>query len=590
MLNMTLPLAVLLLFGFAPGADGQARPGPVAPTIGFFMDRWQPRTFVVPASREVDDAAQLPGGAQSPSATAGAATVTTQPPATAIVTIDADSIITRIPPTAYGHNANTWMGPMASQPTLMTNLANLHPNVIRWPAGSGSDGYFWNATPGSLPADVPSMVPDNSGKLKMAHWYYGQPADRHSASLEDYYTLLRETGNEGLITVNYGYARYGMGSDPVATAAHLAADWVRYDHGRTRYWDIGNENFGDWEWGYRIDTTTNHDGQPAILSGDLYGHHFAIFADSMRQAAAETGSTIYIGAVTYEASPAFWQPPCTKNWNAGMMRAIHDRADYYVVHNYFTPYNKNSSAAEILHDAIAVPGHMMQYIRQTLQESGAMVKPVAMDEWNMFAVGSRQQVSNTSGLFAVLVLGEAMRNAYGLAARWDLFNAWAGGNDHGLFSAGDEQGVQRWSPRPSFYYLYYLQRCMGDRLVAVRVAGDTSLCAYASTFSSGEIGAVLVNTGVTPITVSLQAPHLKPSGRYYWYVLHGGEDNGEFSGKVFVNGSGPDGPAGGPADYATIKANAAGTAHGIRITVPARGAVFLVVAKNRGHVVSAGSR
>jgi hypothetical protein len=87
MLKMTFPLAVLLLFGFAPGADGQARPGPAAPTIGFFMDRWQPRTFIVPASREVDDAAQLPGGA--------------------IVTIDADSIITRIPPTAYGHKANT---------------------------------------------------------------------------------------------------------------------------------------------------------------------------------------------------------------------------------------------------------------------------------------------------------------------------------------------------------------------------------------------------------------------------------------------------------------------------------------------------
>ena len=46
--------------------------------------------------------------------------------------------------------------------------------------------------------------------------------------------------------------RYGTGTNPAAKAAHLAADWVRYDNGRTKYWEVGNENFGDWEAGYRI--------------------------------------------------------------------------------------------------------------------------------------------------------------------------------------------------------------------------------------------------------------------------------------------------------------------------------------------------
>ena len=65
-----------------------------------------------------------------------------------------------------------------------------------------------------------------------------------------------------MITVNYGYARYGTGINPVARAAHLAADWVRYDNGRTKYWEVGNENFGDWEAGYRINIANNQDGQP----------------------------------------------------------------------------------------------------------------------------------------------------------------------------------------------------------------------------------------------------------------------------------------------------------------------------------------
>ncbi len=42
-------------------------------------------------------------------------------------------------------------------------------------------------------------------------------------------------------------------ANPVAAAAHLAADWVRHDHGRTKFWEIGNENFGNWEAGYNID-------------------------------------------------------------------------------------------------------------------------------------------------------------------------------------------------------------------------------------------------------------------------------------------------------------------------------------------------
>jgi hypothetical protein len=262
-----------------------------------------------------------------------------------------------------------------------------------------------------------------------------------------------------------------------------------------------------------------------------------------------------------------------------MMKAARDEPDYYVVHNYFTPWEMNSSATDILNDALTIPARQMSYVLQCLHDNSAKIKPIAMDEWNMFAVGNKQQVSNTSGLFAVLVLGEAMRNKYGLAARWDLLNGWAEGNDHGIFSAGDEPGVERWSPRPSFYYLYYLQRCLGDRLVSANVTGDSSLRAYASTFSSGEIGAALVNIGPKATTTTLNIDHFTPAKRYYWYTLQGGDDNGDFSARVEVNGKSSKGPAGGPEDYATLKANAASPAHGIRVTVPAHGVVFLVVPK-----------
>ena len=544
-------LSCLLVLVFV-SAEGQ-----VGPTPGFFLDDWVAKKFTAPDVRPGDVPAS----------------------ASVTVTVEADSVITRIPSSIYAHNAVTWMGPMVTQPVLMANLNNLQPHVLRWPAGSGSDGYFWDRGPGDLPKDIPDTLLNENGKRVRPRWFYGKPGPRRGASLDDYYALLRQTGSEGLITVNYGYARYGTSADPVAAAAHYAADWVRYDHGRTRYWEIGNENFGFWELGYQIDPALNRDGQPRLLTGELYGRHFKVFADSMRRAAAEVGATIHIGAVLVDVPPERWAPGITQNWNAGLLGAAPDKADFFVVHDYFTPYNKNSGAAEILYDAATVPGRIVTYVRQSVKEAGAVMKPVALDEWNMFAVGSRQQVSNVSGLFGVIVLGEALRNKFGLAARWDLMNGWAGGNDHGLFSAGDEPGVRRWEPRPSFYYLYYFERMTGDRLIGCRVSGDTAIRAYASRFTGGEVGAALVNTGGSPVTVTVAAAGLKRQKRYYWYSLQGGDDNGEFSGRVIVNGQASAAGAGGPADYATMKAFSAGSAQGVRVMVPARGAVFLVIGK-----------
>lgn len=535
-----------------PGVDPQ-----IANTIGFFLDEWAPRTFTVPAYTEGTVAAS----------------------ASNTVTVDASSIITKIPSTIFGHNAVWWMGPTITEPAAITHITNLHPDVIRFPGGSSSDAYFWNAEQGVNPADAPAKLFDKDAVAKEPGYSYGKTTYNWICSLDNYYSMLLQTGNQGLITVNYGYARYGTGNDPVAAAAHLAADWVRYDNGRTQYWEVGNENFGDWEWGYRIDLTKNKDGQPEFLTGALYAQHFKIFVDSMQAAAAAIGAKIYIGAVTKDAAAESWETNTSKTWNAGMMPGINGKADFYVVHNYFTPYAQNSNAATVLSSAAAVPAQMMNYVTQNLQTNGAAIKPIVMDEWNMWAQDSKQQVSNVSGQFAVIVLGESLKSKYGLATRWDMMNGWSNGNDHGMFSSGDEPGVVKWSPRPSFHYLYFFQKNLGDRLVAATVTGNAGIKAYASTFTSGQANVTLVNTTSAPLAVEVKMKNFLTGNRFYWYSLEGSNDNGEFSRKVIVNGSAPAGQAGGPADYATLKAKSAVTANGIKITVPALGAVCVVVDK-----------
>ncbi|WP_207495818.1 alpha-L-arabinofuranosidase [Aridibaculum aurantiacum] len=541
------------------GTDTTTRTDPpVAATIGFFMDDWLPRNFTAPAY------------------------IDTTVPATASynITVNNATVISKIPPTLFGNNTNTWMTQMVTEPTLLNHITQLKPGYLRGPGGSISDIFFWNANRNSPPADAPVTFVKADGTTEAANFWYGKNTDHWTMSVNNYYNVLQQTNSKGIITVNYGYARYGTSSNPVAAAAHLAADWVRFDNGRTKYWEVGNENFGEWEAGYRINLANNKDGQPEIITGDLYGRHFKVFADSMRKAAQEIGSSIKIGAVLVEATPQAWNTNTIKTWNAGVLTQAGNVADFFVVHNYFTNFNTNAPAAEILATAATESSKMMSYVKQSLQNAGLPNKPVALTEWNIFSTGSMQQVSHIAGVHAVMVLGELIKNGYGQASRWDLANGWDNGNDHGLFNIGDEPGgVPKWNPRPAFYHMYFFQKMLGDRLISSTTTNQSIFDTYASSFTSGEVGVTIVNKSTQAHTVSIQVQNFQVGNRYYWYTLAGGTDNGELSRKVFVNGRGTTHASGGPADYATSKAYAAGTQNGIRVTVPARGVVNLVIEK-----------
>ncbi|MDF2189550.1 T9SS type A sorting domain-containing protein [Paraflavitalea sp. CAU 1676] len=531
----------------------------MAQDAGFFLNDWQPVTITAPLFNNV----------AKPTGTAGVS-----------ITIDAGNVINKVSKYLFGNNANPYMSQMVTEPVLIDHIKNLSPGVIRMPGGNISSVYFWNALPNTPPADVPDSLYDSDGKKVIAGWWYGKNTAGWTLSLDNYYGMLQQTGSTGIVCVNYSYARYGTGTDPVKQAAHLAADWVRYDNGRTKYWEIGNEDAGPWQAGYKIDVTKNKDGQPEIINGGLYGEHVKVFIDSMRKAATEKGATIYIGAQLIQVDAATSWNPVERNWNSTYFSKAGNAADFYIVHSYYTPFNENSTATTILNTAAAETQSMMNWMRTTTQQAGVALKPIALTEWNIFAVGSKQMVSHVSGLHATLTLGELIKNKYGQASRWDLSNAWDNGNDHGTFSAGDEPGVSKWAPRPSFYHMYYFRKYFGDQLVASSVTGHNDIVSYASTFSSGQAGVVIVNKGTSAQQVKLNFQNFNPGTRYYWYTLTGDNDNGEFSRKVLVNGTGPAGVAGGPENYVDLKANAALCENDVRISIPARSATFVLVEKS----------
>lgn len=560
-----------------PGNPGPGNPAdsmynpvdpPVAASQGFFLNDWVPINFDIPPFTLTGPASGV---------------------ATDSVKVDLNKVISKVPKWVYGNNANPYMTQIVDQPALMGHISQLKPQVIRFPGGNISSVYFWDQEKDQAPADVANVlydsnlnpVPASGGAPHYSYWS-GKNNEGWSLSLASYYQVVQQTASKGMITVNYPYARYGLAADPVAVAAHYAANWVRFDAGRTRFWEIGNEVNGPWQAGYKIDVSQNRDGQPEIINGTLYGQHFKVFADSMKKAAREIGHTIYLGAVLEAHDATNSWNVTARDWNNRFFAAAGNAADFFIVHDYFQ--ESVSSASVILNSAELTIPKIETYLKANTTANGVQMKPIALTEWNIWATGSKQMVSNIAGLHASLALGEMIRSKFGQAARWDLANAWENGDDHGIFNNanGGNAAEPAWNPRPAFYHMYYFQKFMGDRLVESTVKSLNNpgeLVSYASSFGSGEAAIILINKGNSLRTVTIDFKHFRAGNRYYWYTLAGGSDNGEFSSKVTVNGQSGSSAVGGPGNYSSISALAAPLTGTIKIQVPARGAVYLAAGK-----------
>ena len=217
-------------------------------TQGFFINGWQPKKAVIPASVKIKQA--------------NSNTDVT-------VNFNEDETIAKVSPLLFGNNTNPYMTQIVTEPKLLQQIQTLQPNILRFPGGNISNTYFWDALPNQKPADVPdTILYGDNRRLRKERFFVGRNDAPGTFSLDNYYKLLQLTNSAGTICVNAGYARYGLGENPIATAAHYAAEWVRYDKGRTKYWEVGNEDYGTWQAGYKIDISKNKDGQPEITNGE----------------------------------------------------------------------------------------------------------------------------------------------------------------------------------------------------------------------------------------------------------------------------------------------------------------------------------
>jgi hypothetical protein len=498
--------------------------------FGFFLDDWDAVEAEVPDYLEIENLKLIPE---------------------TIISIDLADTAFKITPHFSGYNQPIHAGgSFYDQPELLRHIRNVKPQIIRYPGGTAAMSFFWNRTPiQGPPVDVHTYM--RLGEV-MNNFRYGF-SESGTFSLNSYYNLMDSLENaRSIIVVNYGYARYGLSDNPVQKAAQYAADWVRYDNGRTKYWEIGNELNGIWTPGHQIDVSKNKDGQPEYVTGALYAQHFRVFVDSMQAAALETGSEIKIGAVLTHREGT---------WNRDFLENAGDVADFVIIHNYYgksgvTDPNHIINTAELL--------KIYKEDTDADLDNYALARvPITLTEWN---TNDDTQgglcVNGMSGIFATKNILEAQ---YGLACRHTLLQS----NPRGLINmnASATEGLAFGQPRAPYFYFYYLRRFLGDLYHDADIGTAENMDVLASSFSSGQAGLIVLNKSPEHRTTALSLKNYTAGSRYYYYILSPENDN-PFSKKVIVNGQTSSTAAGGPQQYEEVKAFSSITDGAVSLELP----------------------
>jgi len=527
------------------------------PNHGLFVNDWKSKKFLVPASDTFKGE-------------------TVQKPEV-VISIDATKKINKVSKYLFGINSTIYTGNYSEDVKLTSYLRQLKPSIIRFPGGDASNMYFWNGLPANLPKEALTF------NGKWTDFGDGTTDANWKMNTDRYYSLLEKTGAGGLITVNYAYARYSTSDNPVVQAAKLAAEWVRFDNGRTKFWEIGNETYACWEGGFRIDTILNKDHQPEYINGKLYGQHFRVIADAMRAAAKEIGVEIFIGAM-FADSDDIWDgsgKEVTKNWDNLLAAELRkpdgaNYADYITVHSYFL--NKGEKTPREIIDSYHVSEVIQNFIFGKLDKAGVVHVPLALTEWN---IKEPHQTSQVAALQAITNICHMQENGFGAANYFCIKDYWRGEKgDFGMF-ANHDQLLPDSEPYPTFYHLCFLNQILGDEMVEAKQnsGNDSNIECFASSYTSGGLGVVIINKSSEANLIQLKLTNINAGKKMYWYELSKPDGSAEWSENVEINGQGnTQKTKGGPSiGFNKIPAWSKDTKSGILLNVKGLSALYLLI-------------
>lgn len=373
----------------------------------------------------------------------------------------------------FGVNAAVWDGAFntAATTTLLTQAAN---RVLRFPGGSTSDGYMWDTG-----KSVGNTQP----------W---------QTSFDAFAGIAKATNAQVFITANYG-----------SGSPQYAAQWVTYSNVTKgygfKYWEIGNEVYGSWEY----DTHSS--------AHDPYTYALQVKDYMTKMKAADPTIKVGVVAITGEDSYANnTNHPATNprtgqkhnGWTPVMLATLKSLGvtpDFLIHHRYAQgPGSENDTyllqeAAGWKSDA----ANLRQMLTDYLGTAGANVELVSTELNSVSSSPGKQSTSLVNGLYMADCIGNLLQTEFNAAVWWDLRNGPEVHNtDPGLYGWRQYGDYGIVSPQNVAYPTYYAMKLLshfargGDR-VAAAATDYPYVSAYAVQRVDGTLALLLLNKSAT---------------------------------------------------------------------------------------------
>ena len=310
----------------------------------------------------------------------------------------------------FGINAALWDGDLL-KPQTVDYVKAVNHAVLRYPGGLRADEDHWKEV------------------LAKKDWM---------VDTDEFLEFCKQTNTTPMITVNFGTG-----------TAEEAAEWVKHVNvtkkANVKYWEVGNELYGDWH--------ANH------CTAEEYGKRAAEFIKKMK----EVDPSILVTVV--------WV--LEGEWNKVVFENTKDLADGVNVHHYPQHAGEENDAA-----LLAAPQTLKSIlpgVRKQTEEYGVPGKKyeIWLTEWNSvdFKPGP-QTLGIVNAMFVADYLGELAVQNIEQASYWDIHNdITEQGGDYGYLSrtgAPDGDNV----PRPSYFAFKMASEALRGKLLETESEND----------------------------------------------------------------------------------------------------------------------
>src|SRR2546429_545668 len=390
--------------------------------------------------------------------------------ATATITVNAANIIGPVDQRMFGINTAIWDSAFNTD-TTRSMFQEMGVQALRFPGGSLSDEYHWST---------------NTSRNNTWTW---------ATSFDAFASVALTTRAQGYITANYG-----------SGTAQEAADWVRYSNiakgYNFKYWEVGNENFGSWE----------YDTHAVQWDPYTYAVAFRDYVILMKAAdptikvgaVVTTGEDSYINNTNHSAvNPRTGR---THNgWTPVMLATLKSLGvtpDFAIYHRYEQAPGQESDSL-LLQSAKSWPNdaaNLRQQLTDYLGAAGSNVELVVTEHNSVYSNPGKQTTNLVNGLFMADSLGKILKTEFKALLWWDLRNGQENNNNnssslYGWRLYGDYGILSPQSVRyPSFYIIKLMRYFARGGDTVVRATSDNPLLAvYAAKRANGSLTLLLIN-------------------------------------------------------------------------------------------------